>query len=148
MSSFSTAGGSAKAATTLLPGRSGQHIDEGANLANKTASIRVEVSSGPATSVIDVTGSGVLAFSYLCGIFASTSNNVTMTIDGTVVLNDTQNRDIGSNQLGMSQVGSIYWRTLSTGINVAYQEVPFNKSLLVTVQSDSTVYYYYNYYLT
>ena len=148
MTSFSTAGGGVKAATTLLTGRTGYHKDEGANLAPRTGSLRVTVAASTPTNVINVTGSGILMFSYLSAIATSTVNTVVITIDGTVVLNDTQNRNIGNNQEGMIQAGSFNIMPVSSGQSISYASIPFNTTLLVNVTSDAVAYYYYNYYLT
>lgn len=146
MSSFSTAGGGQKAATLLLPGRRCYYDTTGQDLETITGAVGYSYTSGSPATAVNVTGRGALTFSLLAGNNGlHVNNNVTITIDGVEVLNDTVAGSIENS--GMLQVGNLYWG-ISVACNCSYESVPFNKSLVISVSSDFTTKYYYNYYLT
>jgi len=146
MTSFSTAGGGQKAATLLLPGRRTYYDNSGQSLESLTGALAYNYVSGAPATAVNVTGSGVLTFSMLAGSNGlHTSNNVTITIDGVEVLNDTVGPAISSS--GMIQAGNLFYIT-STAANCAYGHVPFNTSLVISISSGYETKYYYNYYLT
>ena len=146
MSSFSTAGGGLKAATTLIGGRRSYYDEQGANLKTATGAALYSYVAGAARDAVNVTGSGVLEFAMFAGTTTSNINNrVIITIDGVVALDDSLAGLI--NRSGMVQVGNFFYIT-STAITCTYSYVPFNKSLVINIESDDDATYYYNYYLT
>ena len=145
MTSFSTAGAGAKAATYLQPGKQ-CYISTGQSSQDAvTGAVRYAYSSGAARDVIIVTGSGVLQLGFFIGInFTSGDARVIITIDGTQVLNELRGGVIEN--YGMVQAGSYYTNAGDTSIST--DSIPFNKSLVINVTCSTNAYYYYRYYLT
>lgn len=151
MSSFATAGSSAKAATLILPGRRGKHETAMASIARMAGAALYPYTTPGLKEAVNVTGSGVLTFGYFGADFVSTTNTVKITIDGTVVLNDTLSDDASQN--GMSQVGSVWFNATQSTSNqqrsVSQGAVIFNTSLKIEVECNNDFCSYaYNYYLT
>lgn len=142
MSSFSTAGGGVKAVTQIQPGKRGLNIYNASEVQINAAVIPVGYLASAFATVLNVTGSGYLAFSSFQSLVASTTARVIITIDGVVVIDDSAT-NIAVNF--MMQVGT--FRYGSDGISFSKEAVPFNKSLLVVVKCDSGSTYHYDYYL-
>jgi hypothetical protein len=146
MSSFSTAGGGVKAPTYLVPGIRGKQ--PGGDIAYVKASlggIRVDSLGGTLNTVLDITGPGIWTVGYFMSGGTSTSARVIITIDGIVVLDDT---DTNLYTVGMSQVGTLYATSTSYSSTGPIGHVPFNKTLKIQCQCNVTGLYIYNYYLT
>ncbi len=145
MSSFSTAGGGVKAPTALLTGRRTQGSTVGELGATRTGTIRYVLAAGTTADAVNVTGSGVWHMGYFQTDVTSTTATVTVTIDGVQVYTETAGNIITS---GMLQAGAFFFDYVGSEATLAYESVPFNKSLVINVSCDVEAYYYYNYYLT
>ena len=141
-----TLGSQVRAATSLLGGKGFYYQGNGFGLANSTGTKQISVTANNPTTVVNVTGSsGILTFAAYGTNAYSTVHNCTMTIDGVVVLNDTQNRQMTAE--GMIQVGSVY-RTNAGYTSVDHGHVPFNDSLVIVMSAGEGGTYYYSYILT
>tara|TARA_R110000824_G_scaffold89382_3_gene219185 strand:- start:1837 stop:2277 length:441 start_codon:yes stop_codon:yes gene_type:complete len=146
MTSFAAAGAGVKPCTFLLPGRRGYLDSYGVDDSNRSNALFYAYTKSAAADALSVTGAGYWTFGYFQGQGeSSTTGTVVVTIDGVTVLDDTVSADI--QYTGMCQVGSIFYAG-SVGPGITRVRVPFNKSLLVNVQSDGDARYYYDYYLT
>lgn len=146
MSSFATAGAGVKAPTSLLTGRRGYLDSYGVDDANRSGMLFYSYTASAAADALNITGTGIWTFGYFQGHNeSSTTNTVVVTIDGVVVSSDTNSANII--YTGMCQVGSIYVAGAVVA-GVSREFIPFNKSLVVNVQSDADSRYYYDYYLT
>ena len=145
MTSFSTAGGGVKATTYIQPGKEGENDFNAAFIEFHASAVPVAYTASAVQTVVDITGTGVLVFScFENNSGGGTSSTVKITIDGLVVLDDTQARAI--NNTIMQQVGSI--AITSYGPSVSSDQVYFNTSLKVECTSDVDSTYNYAYYLT
>lgn len=146
MTSFSAAsGGGLNPPTALLTARIGSHYPTLAAAKSISAAdeFTFTASSGTTQTALDITGKGVLLFSYFGSSSLSTSCEVVLTIDGVEVYN----HDVGDGQeFGPMQVGILY----ANHPNGAAAEgfVPFNKSLKAVLTCNVNAVYLYNYYLT
>jgi hypothetical protein len=139
-------GADIKACTSLLTGRRGYRDGYGVDDHNRSGVKWVSYTPTAAANMINVTGRGIWTFGYFQGYGdGSSTNTVVVTIDGVVVSSDTNSANI--QYTGMCQVGSIYVAG-NVVAGVSREFIPFNKSLLVNVQSDADSRYYYDYYLT
>lgn len=143
MSSFSTAGGGEKATTFVLPNKKGDQLTA-ATSTGFLAGVNTYayVTSGIKTA-LSVTGSGHMSFSAFESNSTSATATVKITVDGIVVLNDTQTRNISSTT--MQQVGSFAYN--GTYAVISRDRLVFKKSLLVEVSCNVFATYNYDYYL-
>jgi hypothetical protein len=138
-----------RAATYLVPGRFCQTYNNEQTSMYVANAVKYDYSASGLKTAIDVTGSGI----WTCGLLVQgtdlTSARVKVTIDGVIVLDDTQNP--GSGQ-GMAQCGSLYLShttaSSSTGLIFSEGHIPFAKSLKVELDANSSCDYLYNYTLT
>lgn len=135
--------------TSLLPGRfcwTYDNHDQCKFVCNALEYNYATAAPNPKTAV-DVTGAGI----WTCGLFVSnsawTSARVIVTIDGVIVLDDTQ--DPGQYQ-GMAQCGALANATATYQYAQTFSEghIVFNKSLKIEVEASHVGYYLYNYVLT
>jgi len=135
-------GSSEKATTFIKPGKRGYNQYAPAYVRDISGGIQLAYNSSSLATVLDVTGSGYLAFSAFQAAVGSTSATAKVTIDGVLVLNDSAG-NIALNI--MLQAGSLWY----TGDGAAFsrERVIFNTSLLVQVSCDSNSLYTYDYYL-
>jgi len=98
-------------------------------------------------SIVNVTGSGVLNFGMMEGVGYGYTVRVKITMDGVSVYD--QSYITQNSYQAPIQVGVIGVANASTGPSFAHQELPFNDSLLIQIQSDGTgPSYFVTYYLT
>ena len=137
-------GGSGQQATTLiLAGKMGDNPGGATSPAYQSGTkVYNYVTSGLKTA-LSISGSGHLSFSIFESNSTSSTGTVKITVDGIVVLNDTQNRNIGNNM--MIQVGSYVYG--SGFASISRDRVVFNTSLLVEVSCNVFATYNYDYFL-
>jgi len=136
--------GSLKSPTALLEGLSGYVPGNSGFVYNFSGGKNYDyVASGGVATPINVTGSGVLQLLVFGSPSTSTSANMTVTIDGVQVLDDTRG-DI--NNYLIVAVGNVYNSGNHSAGGQGY--VPFNSSLVVTVVCNVNADLAYNYYLT
>ena len=147
MTSFSTAGGGGlKSPTQMLTGRRGEQPGGNVTIAKLVlGALEYVTLGGTLNTAIDITGSGVWTCGYFMTANTSSIARVLVTIDGVQVLDESTTDSI--RQYGMAQVNSMFVGG-SYGAAAAPVTIPFNKSLKVECQCDSTASYLYNYYLT
>ena len=139
-------GSGQKAATYLQPGRTMFAGSAQSSLNTRSGCVRYNYTTSGAKDVLNVSGSGVLQMGFFLGsAFTSTNSNVKITIDGTIVLNETRSGSIENN--GSMQVGSFYFNGTSYQYSTT-DIVPYNESLVINVTCDAASYYYYRYYRT
>jgi len=135
-----------KAATYLQPGRKMFAGSAQSSLNQISGCVRYNYTTSGAKDALNVSGSGVLQMGFFIGAaFTSTNSNVKITIDGTIVLNETTSGSIENN--GSMQVGSFYFNGTSYQYSTT-DSVPYNESLVINVTCNSAAYYYYRYYRT
>jgi hypothetical protein len=133
-----------KAATYLQPGRIGYALSAQNGLEQVVGCTRYDYTPSGAKDVLNVSGSGVLQFGFFIGSSTSSTNsNVKITIDGTIVLNETKSANIYTE--GMIQVGSLYFYNGNYSY-ITSDVVPYNESLVINVTCNNAAYYYYRYY--
>ena len=142
MTSFSTAGAGVKAVTQIQPGKRGYNQFDPTQLGQLACAIEVVYIETSLATVLDVSGSGYLAFSAFQALATSTAALVKVTIDGVIVLNDTDT-DIAN--FFMIQAGAA--RRTSSDSGVSREQVIFTQSLKVEVSCSREGRYYYDYYL-
>lgn len=144
MTSLSTVSAGVKPATALVSGRFGYTSSQWSNLNYLAAANRYVYTGGSGVqTALNVTGSGIVSFLMFGTDSASTSANMTITLDGVEILND----DRTSVQYeGIAGLGGIY----STGASLTVQTepTPFNSSLVVTVECNVNAWMSYLYYST
>ena len=98
-------------------------------------------------SLVDVTGSGVLNFGMLDGVAYGNTVRVVITMDAVSVYDKTYVTQVAYQ--APIQVGAFGMTGSSVGPSCVYQQLPFNDSLLIQVQSDGPgPSYFVSYYLT
>lgn len=141
-------GASEKAATLLLPGRTGNNY--GYDIAENFGAKKYSYTGGSGNqNAINITGSGVWTFGimYKHSSGGSGNNAITVIIDGVTVLSDSASGDMQN--VGMIQVGIMQYYPGQTGLALSSRgHVPFNTSLRVQMSSNDNTAYAYNYYLT
>tara|TARA_R110001599_G_C11979109_1_gene634727 strand:- start:208 stop:645 length:438 start_codon:yes stop_codon:yes gene_type:complete len=145
VSSFSTAGGGAKPPTALLTGRRVQASTAGDLGDTRTGTLQYVLAAGTTADAVNVTGSGVWHMGFFQTDVTSTTATVTVTIDGVQVYTETGGNII---TYGLLQAGAYFFDYVGNEGMVAYESIPFNKSLVINVSCDVEAFYYYNYYLT
>ena len=98
-------------------------------------------------SMVNITGSGVLNFGMLDGVGYGNTVRVLITMDAVSVYDKTY---VTQNSYEAPiQVGAFGMNSSSQGPSCVYQQLPFNDSLLIQVQSDGPgPSYFVSYYLT
>jgi len=137
--------GRAKAPTEILEGKSMLAYD--VNLAAIFGIRNAYVAANTPTNVINITGSGILAFgAYGASTDSSTTATIKMTFDGVDAINETRTGAL-MNQYPI-QVGGGAWSPSQDIGSLSFESLPFYSSLVVTLTATRDVYYYYQYYLT
>ena len=137
--------GGAKPPTALLTGRRVQAATAGELGAVRTGTIRYVLAAGTTADAVNVTGSGIWQMGFFQTDVISTSSNVTVTIDGVQVYTESKANLI---TVGLLQAGAYFFDYVGSEALLAYEAIPFNKSLVINVSCNVEAYYYYNYYLT
>lgn len=141
-------GSGSKAATLLLPGRTGNNY--GYDIAENFGAKKYSYTGGSGNqNAIDITGSGVFTFGimYKHTSGGSGNNAVSVIIDGVTVLSDSASGDMQN--VGMIQVGILQYYPGQAGFSLSSRgHVPFNTSLKVQMSSNDNTAYAYNYFLT
>ena len=140
-------GSRSKTPTALSTSRLGQYSSKAYLQMYSNAQNIALPGPGALHSIVNVTGSGVLNFGMLDGVGYGNTVRVKITMDGVSVYDKTyvtQNSYEAPIQVGVfGQAGT------SIGPSFAHQELPFNDSLLIQIQSDGPgPSYFVTYYLT
>ena len=135
--------GRLKSPTALLEGQTGYLANQWSAPPYFVGGLKYDYSASSVATGLNVTGSGVIQFLSFGSDSTSSSGNMTVTIDGVEVLDDTRG---AINNMGIVPIGGIYQAGTSLTASLGY--VPFNSSLVVTVQCNVAAYLSYNYYLT
>ena len=142
-----------KTPTSLLTGKRGLHYDHAtAVLAASAKSTQLAANTNLQT-IVDVTGSGALTFCYLMSQTNNTAGVVKITLDGVVVVNETQAND-GSGGIvnyGIASVGILFAGNGAAGKTASKDNIPFNVSLKIECQAPNNpnaVYCLHDYYIT
>ena len=142
-------GSGAKTATSLITGKEGLHYTVGGVQQTTGAKYTQLANIGSGTqTIVNVTGSGVLTFCYGMGTTNNRAMNVTVTLDGVSVYNQTKGDVVN---YGISVAGNCYQVSAGSGGATSRDHIPFNTSMLITAvdsNSSGSVHLFYDYYLT